>query len=113
MTGTRLVHQDLFGGRGKVTVELVLERQPPGFECALRCTLAPGGSVGAHLQEECDEVVVVLSGRGRATVDGTRHKLEPGSIVPLQLGQELALFNTSKTAPLRYLIIKARPPPQR
>ncbi len=41
----KLVHTGLFGGKGKVTVEVVLERQPPAFECALRCTLAPGASV--------------------------------------------------------------------
>jgi mannose-6-phosphate isomerase-like protein (cupin superfamily) len=104
----KLVHQDLFGGRGKVTVELELERQPPAFECVLRCTLAAGGSVGTHVQEECDEVLVVLAGKGSATVDGKRVALRPGTVVPLALGQTLALKNGSKTQALRYLIIKAR-----
>jgi quercetin dioxygenase-like cupin family protein len=106
MTAT-LVHHDLFGGRGKVKVTLVLENQPPAFACALRCELAPGGSVGAHQQEDCDELLVVISGRGRATVDGQRQLLKPGAVVPLQLGQQLALQNSSKKAPLRYLIVKA------
>ena len=102
------VQRDLFGGRGKVTVEVVLEAQPPAFECALRCALAPGGIVGTHVQEECDEVVVVLSGMGRAVVDGERVALKAGAVVPLALGQTLALENRSKTQALRYLIIKAR-----
>lgn len=105
---TTLVHQNLFGGKGTVTVELALERQPPAFECALRCTLSPGGSVGAHQQEECDEVLVVISGKGRATVDGKAHPLQAGSVVPLALGQTLALENAGKRAPLRYLLVKAR-----
>lgn len=104
----KVVHTDLFGGRGKVTVELVLERQPPAFECALRCSLAPGGSVGTHLQQECDEVLVVLAGKGQATVDGKRAALAPGVVLPLTLGQTLALKNGSKKAALRYVILKAR-----
>jgi mannose-6-phosphate isomerase-like protein (cupin superfamily) len=127
----KLVHQDLFGGRGKVTVELVLENAPPHFECVLRCTLAPKGNVGLHEQEHCDEVVIVLDGRGQAIVDGPQWPpgaphpsdnmgmalrrdrvttaLKPGVVVPVPLGSRLALINTSKKSPLRYLIVKARP----
>jgi hypothetical protein len=34
--------------------------------------------------------------------------LAPGVVVALPLGDTLALSNTSKTEPLRYLIIKAK-----
>jgi mannose-6-phosphate isomerase-like protein (cupin superfamily) len=124
----KLVHHDLFGGRGKVTVELELEREPGGFECVLRCTLAPRAHVGVHEQEQSDELVIVLSGSGRAHVardlppaaspmgpacmpapEMTVTRLKPGVVVPVPLGCRLALVNTSRTAPLRYLIVKAAP----
>ena len=124
----KLVHHDLFGGQGKVTVELDLEREPPRFECVLRCTLAARGHVGFHQQEHCDELVVVLAGAGRAHVardlppspspmgpacmpapEMTVTRLKPGVVVPVPLGWRLALVNTSRTAPLRYLIVKAAP----
>lgn len=130
-SASRQVHRDLFGGRGKVTVELVLERTPPHFECVLRCVLAPGGHVGLHEQEECDELVVVIEGRGKAIVDGPEpppgpphfadhlgmalrraratFALKPGAVVAVPLGSRLALVNTSKKSALRYLIVKARP----
>ena len=104
-----LVHHDLFGGRGKVTVELERQGEPRGFACVLRCALAPRGRVGLHEQEACDELVIVLSGRGRALTDGARTALKPGVVVPVPLGTQLSLENTSPSAPLRYLIVKARP----
>jgi hypothetical protein len=122
----KLVHHDLFGGKGKVTVELDLEREPASFECVLRCTLAPKGHVGFHEQEDCDELVIVLAGSGRAHVARDRPpspspmdaacmpapemkvtKLKAGVVVPVPLGWRLALVNTSRTAALRYLIVKA------
>ena len=127
----KLVHHDLFGGSGKVTVESVLEGTPPHFEVVLRCTLAPKAHVGLHEQEHCDELVVVLAGSGRAIVDGPEPPpgpphfsdnmgmalrrervttaLKPGVVVPVALGSRLALINSSRKSPLRYLIVKARP----
>lgn len=103
------VRRDLFGGRGEVRItDLLGPRAAPPFAAVLDCELAPGGSVGAHRQQEHPEVVIGLSGDGEATVDGAAHPLGPGCVVHLPLGSALALRNRSDTAPLRYLIVKAR-----
>jgi quercetin dioxygenase-like cupin family protein len=100
--------RDLFGGRGEVLVrDLLAGRAAPPFAAVLDCELAPGGTVGAHRQQEHPEIVVGLSGDGEATVDGQVHPLGAGDVVHLPLGSALALRNRSDAAPLRYLIVKA------
>lgn len=101
------VRADLFGGRGSVVVRDLLQGRPaPPFGAVLSCTLEAGGTVGRHRQEAFAEVVVVLAGTGRATVDGLEQALAPGGVVHLPLGAVLSL-EASADAPLDYLIVKA------
>ena len=102
------VRTDLFGGRGEVRVSNLLGASADPFMAVLACSLAPGGSVGRHVQEEFPQIVVGLSGNGEAVVDGTAHDLGPNDVVFLPLGSVLSLANRSETEPLRYLIVKAR-----
>jgi quercetin dioxygenase-like cupin family protein len=98
----------LFGGTGEVLVWDLLGSTPiPPFTAALACELEAGGSVGAHVQQEFAEIVIVTEGRGVASVNGAEQPIEPGSVVALPLGKVLALRNGSSEEPLRYLIIKA------
>ena len=100
--------RDLFGGRGEVIVrDLLAGRAAPPFSAVLECELAPGGTVGAHRQQEHPEIVVGLAGDGEATVDGIVLPLCAGDVVHLPLGSVLALRNRSERDPLRYLIVKA------
>lgn len=100
----------LFGGRGSVRVWDLLGAGTSGsLRVVLACELDPGGSVGRHVQEALDEVVIVLEGTGRATVDATPIPLAPGVTVSLALGSTLSIENASAEAPLRYLIVKADP----
>ena len=85
----------------------LLDQVPAPFDCVLGCELDPGGSVGAHVQEDCAEVVIVTEGQGDARVSGAAVALTPGVVVPLPLGASLELANASRTQPLRYLIVKA------
>lgn len=101
------VRSELFGGRGEVRVWSLLDAAGP-FTAVLWCELAPDGSVGRHVQEEFAEVVIGVEGQGEATVDGLRHGLSAGDAVYLPLGSVLAIENRSQSAPLRYLIVKAR-----
>lgn len=80
----------------------------PPFDCVLGCELDPGGTVGAHVQSECAEIVIVTEGRGHARVGDQSLPLAPGAVVPLPLGETLALRNGSNEEPLRYFIVKAR-----
>lgn len=102
------VREALFGGSGAVTVrDLLRGRAAPPFGAVLGCTLAPGGSVGRHRQEQLAEVVIGVSGDGEAEVDGEVRPLGPGDVVHLPLGSVLALRNRSADEPLEYLIVKA------
>ncbi len=102
----------LFGGRGAVLVWSLCDVGPaPPFGAVLACELEAGGSVGAHVQQEFAEVVIVLEGEGVALIGAALRALQPGVVVELALGQTLALENTSPTRPLRYLIVKAKSDP--
>jgi len=108
------VREQLFGGRGRVSVwSLAAGALAEPFEVVLGCELAPSSSVGAHVQQDCSELVVVTEGRGEARVDGGAMKLAPGVVVAVPLGAALELVNRSKTKPLRYLIVKAATPASR
>jgi hypothetical protein len=96
----------LFGGRGEVRVWSLMDGELPPFDCVLGCELDAGGSVGAHVQDECTEIVIVTEGRGHARVGDQSIPLSPGIVVRLPLGETLALRNGSDTDVLRYLIIK-------
>ena len=102
------VRNALFGGQGAVRVWSLVGRAPLlPFRAVLACELDPGGSVGAHVQQEYPEIVVFVDGEGIARVGGAPANVGAGSVVELALGQTLAIENASAEAPLRYLIIKA------
>ncbi len=107
-SGPRDEREGLFGGRGRVTVHDRFAGRAHGpFQAALMCALDPGGFVGRHRQERFDELVIVVSGHGHATVGTTQVALEAGEIIHLPLGQSLSLQNGSTDELLRYLIVKA------
>jgi len=97
---------NLFGGLGEVRVWSLMDGELPPFDCVLGCELDPGGSVGAHAQDRCTEILVVTEGRGDARAGRDVIALEPGVVVRLPLGESLALRNGSQTEVLRYLIVK-------
>jgi quercetin dioxygenase-like cupin family protein len=102
------VHVNLFGGSGEVRVWNLLGGPAEPFTAVLSCELAPGASVGRHVQQEFPEIVVGLGGDGEATVDGAVHSLSANDAVHLPLGSVLSIVNRSDAEPLRYLIVKAR-----
>ena len=103
--------QDLFGGQGSVQIWNLLgaQRLEP-FTTALACTLAPNGSVGKHVQQTDAELIICTGGEGIAIVGERKLGFELGVLVALPHGETLAIENTSSTAPLHYLIIKASRP---
>ena len=42
-------------------------------------TVAPGGHVREHAHDRNEEVIFVISGKGRAVVEGENHPMRPGS----------------------------------
>ena len=106
------VRENLFGGKGSVEVYNLLGRRAAGvFKATLACSLTPAGSVGSHVQEAHDELIIGLEGKGTVTIDGQNESMGPGSVSYLGLGQVLAIQNDSLEDALRYLIVKATPEP--
>jgi quercetin dioxygenase-like cupin family protein len=105
--GDPSVQRDLFGGRGEVQVWNLLHQAAGPFTAVLSCALAPGGSVGRHVQERFPELVIGVEGEGEASIDGQATRLSPGDVVYLPLGSILTIENRANDAPLRYLIVKA------
>lgn len=102
--------ESLFGGKGEVLVwDLLGAEKLQPFTAVLACELEAGGSVGRHVQSDFAEIVVFTEGQGRVMVGGAPRDVGEGSVVPLPLGQTLAIENLSGERPLRYLIIKAVP----
>ena len=100
------VRRALFGGRGEVKVWNLGANLPP-FSAVLGCELSAGGSVGRHQQQQDPELIIGLSGRGKARVDGREFPLAAGEVVRLPLGAVLEIENEA-TDVLSYLIVKAR-----
>lgn len=103
------VRHDLFGGRGEVRVwNLLGGAHAPPFSAVLRCSLQPGGSVGAHRQQRDPELIVCIDGTGRLTIDGQHMDFLPGLTAYLPHGSQLAIHNASDETDLIYTIIKAQ-----
>jgi mannose-6-phosphate isomerase-like protein (cupin superfamily) len=99
----------LFGGSGAVLVWNLCDANPgPPFGAILACELEGGGIVGAHVQREFAEVLIVVEGDGVARVDQSPVYVHAGVAVQIPLGRTLALENASPERPLRYLIVKAK-----
>ena len=101
------VRHELFGGVRAVRVWSLVAAPRAPFAAVLACELEPGGSVGAHVQEEFAELVIAIEGDGHVFVNGARSPLAPGAVIELPIGETLAISNDSGERPLRYLIIKA------
>jgi len=56
--------------------EVVPMDHPIGFGTQ---TVAPGGYVREHAHDRNEEVIFVISGSGRAVIDGESHPMRPGS----------------------------------
>ncbi len=98
----------LFGGEGDVFVQDLLGgAAAPPFHAALACELSPGGSVGRHVQQAHDVLLIVLEGEGRARVDDQPVALSAGIAVHVPFGKTLSLTNPG-AQPLHYLMVKAR-----
>lgn len=106
------VRTELFGGRGSVRVWNSLPRPIVPFCAVLACELDPGASVGPHVQTEFAELVIVVSGTGRASVGAHGRALASGVVLELPVGETLAIENASPTEPLRYFIVKGGSDPE-
>jgi mannose-6-phosphate isomerase-like protein (cupin superfamily) len=67
-------------------------------------TLDPGAAFGVHRHVDSEELYVVLSGTGTASVDDERYEIGPGDVVTLKRGQTHHIA-ASPDGELRFLAI--------
>ena len=58
----------------------------------IKVTLNPGHSMNYHSHEHRDEVWTVISGEGKAVVDGVETKVAPGDVIRMPIGTKHTIF---------------------
>jgi len=60
-----------------------------------RGVLPPGGGIGAHFHNHCEEMFVIFDGEAQFTIDGRTSLLKGPAGAPTQLGHSHAIYNSS------------------
>lgn len=98
------------GGRGTILAHRAYRREdaPAGIAFIDLVVLPPYTSIGLHRHGDDQETYVILSGRGRMTVDGEEFEVRHGDVVPNRPYGEHGLVNESD-AELRLLVFEIGP----
>jgi mannose-6-phosphate isomerase-like protein (cupin superfamily) len=60
-----------------------------------RCQIMPGGGVGHHFHNQCEEMFIVFDGEAEFTVDGRTSVLKGTAGAPTRMGHSHAIYNPS------------------
>jgi mannose-6-phosphate isomerase-like protein (cupin superfamily) len=60
-----------------------------------RCQIMPGGGVGHHFHNQCEEMFVVFDGEAEFTIDGRTSTLKGTVGAPCRMGHSHAIYNPS------------------
>ena len=60
-----------------------------------RCQIMPGGGVGHHFHNQCEEMFVVFDGQAEFTIDGRTSVLKGTVGAPCRMGHSHAIYNPS------------------
>ena len=60
-----------------------------------RCQIMPGGGVGHHFHNQCEEMFIVFDGQAEFTVDGRTSVLKGTVGAPVRMGHSHAIYNPS------------------
>jgi mannose-6-phosphate isomerase-like protein (cupin superfamily) len=60
-----------------------------------RCQIMPGGGVGHHFHNQCEEMFVIFDGAAEFTIDGRTSALKGTVGAPCRMGHSHAIFNPS------------------
>jgi mannose-6-phosphate isomerase-like protein (cupin superfamily) len=60
-----------------------------------RGIIPPGGGIGAHFHNHCEEMFVILDGEAQFTIDGRTSLLKGPAGAPTRLGHSHAIYNSS------------------
>jgi mannose-6-phosphate isomerase-like protein (cupin superfamily) len=60
-----------------------------------RCQIMPGGGVGHHFHNQCEEMFIIFDGEAEFTIDGRTSLLKGTVGAPCRLGHSHAIYNPS------------------
>jgi len=60
-----------------------------------RCQIMPGGGVGHHFHNQCEEMFVIFDGEAEFTIDGRTSLLQGTVGAPCRMGHSHAIYNPS------------------
>jgi mannose-6-phosphate isomerase-like protein (cupin superfamily) len=60
-----------------------------------RCRIMPGGGVGHHFHNQCEEMFVIFDGEAEFTIDGHTSLLRGPAGAPCRMGHSHAIYNPS------------------
>ena len=60
-----------------------------------RCQIMPGGGVGHHFHNQCEEMFVVFDGEAEFTIDGRTSLLKGPAGAPCRMGHSHAIYNAT------------------
>ncbi len=107
-TGVPVKLEGMFGGRGLFRRwSYYGENEAPPFTLVAETEMAPGSRAGLHVQPDQQELLYILEGRGRFTLEGVTKGVKAGHAILARAGTTFALANPSRK-PLRYLVVKCR-----
>lgn len=103
--------RDLFGGKG------LFRRWPYysegdgvlPFTIVVETEMAPGSYAGLHTQPDQHELLYILEGAGKFTIEGETLAVKQGDALLAPAGTTFGLANPG-SRPLRYLAVKCRVP---
>ena len=60
-----------------------------------RGIIPPGGGIGAHFHNQCEEMFIILDGEAQFTIDGRTSLLKGPAGAPARIGHSHAIYNSS------------------
>ena len=69
-----------------------------------RGVIPPGGGIGAHFHNQCEEMFIILDGEAQFTIDGRTSLLKGPAGAPARIGHSHAIYNASDK-PLQWMNI--------
>jgi len=90
---------------GYVTVKVAPGEFPSNLYAAGVQVIPPGGEIPVHAHRQAEELLVVVSGTGRATVDGVERRLEPGVLHYAGRWVRHGFFNDGNVDLVLYFVI--------
>jgi mannose-6-phosphate isomerase-like protein (cupin superfamily) len=69
-----------------------------------RCQMMPGGGVGHHFHNRCEEMFIIFNGEAQFTIDGRTSLLKGPVGAPCRMGHSHAIYNPTKN-PVQFMNI--------